>query len=58
MWYLIKDSGTKAWNNSHNGYMFYREDYIRLKVLCALLSRDIIEQALGRGIGTPPKDAQ
>ena len=58
MWYLIKDSGTKAWNNSHNGYMFYREDYIRLKVLCALLSRDIVEQALGRGIGTPPKDAQ
>lgn len=56
MWYLIKDSGTKAWNNSHNGYMFYREDYVRLKVLCALLSRDIIEQALGRGIGMPPLD--
>ncbi|MGQ9652039.1 MAG: C1 family peptidase [Phycisphaerae bacterium] len=56
MWYLIKDSGTKAWNNSHNGYMFYREDYVRLKALCALLSRDIIEQALGRGIGMPPGD--
>ncbi len=55
-WYLIKDSGTSGWNSSHKGYMFYREDYIRLKTLSALMSRDIIEKALGRPIGAPPKD--
>lgn len=54
MWYLIKDSGTRAWNGTHKGYMFYREDYIRLKTLSALLSQDVIEEALGRPIGTPP----
>ena len=54
MWYLIKDSGTSGWNSSHKGYMFYREDYIRLKTLSAVMSRDIIEEALVRGIGTPP----
>jgi len=53
-WYLIKDSGTRAWNSPHKGYVFYREDYIRLKMLAALMHRDAIEAALGRPIGTPP----
>lgn len=53
-WYLIKDSGTRAWNSPHQGYMFYREDFVRLKTLAALMHRDAIEAALGRPIGPPP----
>ena len=32
-WYLIKDSGSGSRNNSHPGYMFFHEDYVKLKML-------------------------
>ncbi len=49
-WYLIKDSGTRAQNGPHPGYMFYHEDYIRLKTLTILLPRDVAERALRRSL--------
>jgi bleomycin hydrolase len=32
-WYLIKDSGSGSRNNSHPGYFFFSEDYVKLKML-------------------------
>jgi len=32
-WYLIKDSGSGSRNNAHPGYMFFHEDYVKLKML-------------------------
>ncbi|HOA74122.1 MAG TPA: peptidase C1 [Phycisphaerae bacterium] len=52
-WYLIKDSGTYCRNGRHGGYMFYHEDYIRLKTLCLMLHRGVVEKALGRSLAPP-----
>jgi bleomycin hydrolase len=52
-WYLVKDSDTRPRNGHHNGYMFYDEDYIRLKSLSAMLPRDLVERTLGRALPMP-----
>lgn len=44
-WYLIKDSGTKAQNGKHKGYMFYHEDFVRLKMLSILVHKDMLKSA-------------
>jgi len=49
-WYLIKDSETKPRNGHHGGYMFYDEDYLKLKALAILAPRDIVEKTLGRSV--------
>ncbi|MBI5472687.1 MAG: peptidase C1, partial [Ignavibacteriae bacterium] len=35
-WYLIKDSGAGSRNNSHPGYYFYHEDFVKLKMLSSM----------------------
>jgi bleomycin hydrolase len=45
-WYLIKDSGSGSRNNSHPGYLFYHEDYVKLKMLGFTVHKDIIEDLL------------
>lgn len=47
-WYLIKDSGTKAWSGPHPGYVLLHEDYLRLKGLILLAPRACVEKALRR----------
>ncbi len=47
-WYLMKDSDTRPRNGPHGGYMFHREDYLRLKTLLLLMPRSAAEQTLGR----------
>jgi bleomycin hydrolase len=42
-WYLIKDSGSGSRNNSHPGYYFYREDYIKLKMVDLMVHKDAIK---------------
>lgn len=49
-WYLVKDSDTAPRNGPHGGYMFFHEDYVRLKTLCVMLHRDSAERVLGRPI--------
>lgn len=43
-WYLIKDSGSGARNNTHPGYYFYNEDYVKLKMLGVMLPKSAIPQ--------------
>jgi bleomycin hydrolase len=41
-WYLIKDSGSGSRNNTHPGYYFYHEDFVKLKMLSVMLPKSII----------------
>ena len=55
-WYMVKDSGGSPRQGKFGGYMFYDEDYIRLKGLAVVVSRKVVEQTLGRTLGPEPKD--
>jgi bleomycin hydrolase len=52
-WFLIKDSGSGSRNNTHPGYYFYREDYVKLKMLAFTVHRDVAEDVLKKFTGTP-----
>ncbi len=39
-WYLIKDSGRSARHGRFDGYYFFREDFIKLKMLTVLVHKD------------------
>ena len=47
-WYLIKDSGSGSRNNTHPGYYFYHEDYVKLKIVDFMVHRDVAEELLKR----------
>lgn len=42
-WYLIKDSGSGAFNTGDKGYYFYHSDYIKLKMLGFFIHKDAIK---------------
>lgn len=41
-WYLIKDSGSSARDGNHNGYYFFHEDYIKLKIMDFMVHKDAL----------------
>jgi bleomycin hydrolase len=41
-WFLIKDSSSSAQQGRHKGYYFYREDYIKLKMLTFIAHKDVV----------------
>jgi len=41
-WFLVKDSWRDAWEGNEKGYFFYREDFVKLKVLAYLVHKDAI----------------
>ena len=41
-WYLIKDSSRAARSGKFHGYLFYRADYIKLKMLMYMVHRNIV----------------
>ncbi|MFA6618382.1 MAG: peptidase C1 [Candidatus Neomarinimicrobiota bacterium] len=43
-WFLIKDSARMAWQSTHPGYYYYRGDYIKLKMLNAIVPTQLIEK--------------
>jgi bleomycin hydrolase len=45
-WYLIKDSGSSARNGKkeNQGYFFYSEDYVKLKMMNLIIHKDIINE--------------
>lgn len=43
-WYLIKDSARSSRWGEYEGYYFYREDYVRLKMLSYTVHRDLIAE--------------
>jgi bleomycin hydrolase len=47
-WFLIKDSARSSRWGKYAGYYFYREDYVRLKMLTYMVHRDAIPDLLAR----------
>lgn len=42
MWFLIKDSGRSAFYTPNPGYYFFRDDFIKLKMLSFVVHRDAV----------------
>jgi len=45
-WYLIKDSGAGSRNTGDEGFYFYHEDYVKLKIMDFLVHKDAVENVL------------
>ena len=45
-WFLIKDSNRSSRQGEHEGYYFYRGDYVRLKMLTITVHRDQVADIL------------
>jgi bleomycin hydrolase len=45
-WFLVKDSGSSAYKGHFKGYYFYRDDYIRLKMLTFMVHKDTVADLL------------
>lgn len=45
-WYLIKDSAASSQRGPFKGYYFYREDYIKLKMLTCILHKEAAKAVL------------
>jgi len=46
IWYLIKDSGSGSRNGKNAGYYFYREDYVKLKMVDFMVHKDAVKDIL------------
>lgn len=42
-WYLIKDSGSSAFNQDPKGYYFLTEDYVKLKMMDFMVHKDAVK---------------
>ncbi len=47
-WFLLKDSWRTAYDGRFKGYFFYRDDYIKLKMLTFLVHKDAVANLLAR----------
>jgi bleomycin hydrolase len=47
-WYLVKDSGRSSRWGKFEGYYFYREDYVKLKMLAYMVHKDAIPEILAK----------
>lgn len=47
-WFLIKDSARASRHGKHHGYIFYREDYVKLKMLSYTVHKDAVSGLLGK----------
>ena len=49
-WYLIKDSGAGSRNTGDQGYYYYHEDYVKLKIMDFMVHKDAVESLLKKFI--------
>lgn len=45
-WFLIKDSGSGSFNTGDQGYFFYHEDYVKLKMVDCMVHKDAVREIL------------
>ncbi len=45
-WYLIKDSGRSARHGKFDGYYFFRDDFVKLKMLTFMVHKDAVKDLL------------
>ena len=55
-WFLIKDSNRSSRHGEFEGYYFYRDDYVRLKMLTFTVHKDAIADILAKVGGSTPED--
>jgi bleomycin hydrolase len=52
MWYLIKDSSSGSRNHGENddmfGYYFFRDDFVKLKMMDFAVHKDVFKKYIGR----------
>ncbi len=46
-WFLIKDSGSGSRKGDVKGYFFFRDDYVRLKMLSIMVHKDMVPSMSG-----------
>ena len=47
-WFLIRDSASSAQHGRFKGYFFFREDYIKLKMLTYIVHKDSVSAVVSR----------
>jgi bleomycin hydrolase len=47
-WFMIKDSGSGAFDGPHKGYRFIREDYVSLKVMAVMVHKEGARRVLDK----------
>jgi bleomycin hydrolase len=47
-WFLVKDSNRSSRHGAHEGYYFYRDDFVRLKMLAFTVHKDDVREILER----------
>jgi len=47
-WFLIKDSGAGSRNGNSKGYVFYDEDYVKLKIMDFMVHKDAVKELLSK----------
>jgi len=45
-WFLIKDSGSSAYYGEYKGYYFFRDDFVKLKMLSFMVHKDAVADIL------------
>lgn len=51
-WFLIKDSARSAFKGKFKGYYFYRDDYIKLKMLTIMVHKEAVPDLLAKFKGS------
>jgi len=57
-WFLVKDSYGLAQLGEFRGYLFYREDYIKLKTLTYVVHKDAVRAVIGEFSGSARRHRQ
>ncbi|MBN2135997.1 MAG: peptidase C1 [Acidobacteria bacterium] len=57
-WYLIKDSARSARQGKHKGYQFYRDDYVKLKMLTIGMHKDAAKDILAKIAKNKPAEKE
>jgi bleomycin hydrolase len=47
-WFLIKDSGDGLWLGEYKGYIYYRDDFIKMKMLSIMVHKDAVKDLLAK----------
>lgn len=53
-WFLIKDSSASSNWGKHKGYYFYRDDFVKLKMLSFMVHKDIAQPLLAKAVAPLP----
>ena len=57
-WFLIKDSARSARHGTYNGYLMYRDGYVKLKMLTFTVHKDFVKDVLARVAANEKKLAE